>query len=275
MAVVTDRRPRVLVSTAALLLSPLDWVFDAIADAGFDGAELLTAHNPETRDPARITALAARAGLDIPTIHGPYMLLLRNVLGRDYRDKTRASLEIAAEVGADTVVAHAPFRWERRALSWVAREAQDEATELGIALAMENLFPVSGRRFSAVVFPEDLAPYDHVVFDTSHFAVAGVDLFDAWEALADRVRHLHVSDNFGAGKDSHAPVGAGTLPLADFLGHVGGAGFTGTVTLELDCRPYLDSRASLVGFLRSQRELVEALLAGERPEPSLARRTEP
>lgn len=254
--------PRVLASTAPLLLSPLDWVLDAIADAGYSGAELLLAHNPDTRDPARVERLTAEAGLDVPVVHGPYMLLLRRVLGASYIDKSRRSLELAAEIGAGTMVAHAPFRWERKAAGWLAAEADAEAADIGPRLGMENLYPVGGHEFSSVVTPRQLAPFRHVVFDTSHFAVAGVDLFDAWEVLGDHVAHLHVSDNHGTGRDSHAPVGSGVLPLAEFLNHVGASGYEGTVTLELDCRPYLGSREELVGFLAGERRKVERLLAG-------------
>ena len=255
--------PRILAATGPLLLSPLGWVLDAIADAGFTGAELLLAHNPETRDPERVLAYAQEAGLEIPVVHGPYMVLLRNVLGSAYIEKTRRSLELAAAMGADTLVAHAPFRWERKARGWVLAEAGEEARQHGPTFAMENLFPVGGRNFSTVVTPEEMTAFPDVVFDTSHFGVAGIDLFDAWEKLADRVMHLHVSDNFGNGKDSHAPIGAGILPLDRFLAMVGASGWSGTMTLELDCRAYLDSRENLVEYLAGERTKAEALLAGE------------
>lgn len=258
----TPAAPRVLATTASLLLSPLDWIVGAFADAGFSGLELLTTHDAPTRDAARVDRLTRRAGLEVLAVHGPYMLLLRNVFGSGYQEKTRRSLELAAELGAQTMVAHAPFRWERKARGWLA-EVDDEAAELGPRFAMENLYPVGGRAFSSVVTPDELIPFRHVVFDTSHFGVAGVDLLEAWEALADRVVHLHVSDNLGEGKDSHAPIGAGILPLEAFLGRVGASGFGGTVTLELDCRPYLDSRETLVAFLSSQREQAERLLVGD------------
>ena len=262
--------PRILVSTGPLLLSPLGWVLDTIADAGYDGAELLIGHNPDSRDPARVAAYAQEAGLDIPVVHGPYMVLLRNVLGAKYMEKTRRSLEIAAEMGAETMVAHAPFRWERAARGWVTAEVNDEAAEIGTTFAMENLFPVAGRAFSSVVTPAELAAFDNIVFDTSHFAVAGVDLFEAWDAVRDKVTHLHLSDNFGNGKDSHAPIGSGVLPLEDFLAEVGASGYSGTVTLELDCRAYLDSREELVAFLQRERIKAEAMLAGVAPEPASA-----
>jgi sugar phosphate isomerase/epimerase len=258
-------RPRLLTSTGPLLLSPLGWVMDAIADAGYEGVEVVFGHNPETRDPDAVLGYAEEAGLQVPVVHGPYMVLLRNVLGRHYIEKTRRSMELADAVGAEIMVAHAPFRWERKSRGWLASEAQDEAAEFRADFAMENLFPVAGRAFSSVITPAELGEFEHVVFDTSHFAVAGIDLFKAWDAVHDRVRHVHVSDNFGNGKDSHAPIGSGVLPLEEFLRHVGRSGYTGTMTLELDCRAYLDTRDSLVSFLARERVKTENLLAGETP----------
>lgn len=260
---ISPSRPRLLVSTGPLLLSPLGWIMDSIADAGYDGAELLIGHNPETRDPDRILAYAQEAGITVPVVHGPYMVLLRNVLGSAYIAKTRRSLEIAAALDAEVMVAHAPFRWERKARGWLASEMEAEADEYGPTFAMENLYPVHGRSFSSVITPEDLTAFRSVVFDTSHFAVAGVDLFEAWDALGERVAHLHVSDNFGNGKDSHAPIGSGILPLEAFLAHVGASGYAGAITLELDCRAYLDTRDNLVGFLARERVKAESLLLGE------------
>jgi sugar phosphate isomerase/epimerase len=254
---------RIIAATGPLLLSPIGWVLDAIADAGYTGAELLLAHNPETREPDKVLAYAKEAGLDIPVVHGPYMVILRSVLGTNYIEKTRRSLEITAALGAKTLVAHAPFRWERKAKRWVVEEVNAEAAEHGPVFAMENLFPVGGRAFSACITAEELLPFERVVFDTSHFGVSGIDLFEAWDALGDRVAHLHVSDNFGNGKDSHAPIGAGILPIDRFLAHVGSSGYQGAITLELDCRAYLDSRESLVAFLRTQREKAERMLAGD------------
>lgn len=255
-------RPRILASTGPLLISPLGWIFDAIADAGFDGAELLLARDPETRDPERVRGYAREAGLDVPVVHGPYMVLLRDVLGSGYIDKTRRSLELSAALGAEIMVAHAPFRWERGAREWLANELDGELAQDGAVFAMENLFPVAGWAFSSVITPGQLAAFPHVVFDTSHFAVAGIDLFAAWDALADRVVHLHLSDNLGNGKDSHAPLGAGVLPLESFLAHVGRSGYVGSVTLELDCRAHLETREGLVAFLSRERAKAERLLGG-------------
>ncbi|MDP8978077.1 MAG: sugar phosphate isomerase/epimerase [Actinomycetota bacterium] len=258
----TPAGPRLVAGTGALVTTPLGWVMDAVAEAGFSAIEVLLGHDPETRDPDKVLGFARQAGLEVPVVHGPYMLLLRGVLGTNYVDKTRRSLELAEAMGAGLLVAHAPFRWERGARRWAELEADDEAGERGVRFGMENLFPVAGQTFSSVVTPAQLGAFRHVVFDTSHFGVAGVDLFEAWDALAGRVAHLHVSDNLGQGRDSHAPIGAGVLPLEAFLAHVGRCGWVGTVTLELDCRPFLDTRDSLIGFLAGERAKAQSLLDG-------------
>jgi sugar phosphate isomerase/epimerase len=257
--------PQVLGATGPFMFSPLGWTMDLFADAGYSAVEVLFSQTAETRDSDKICNFAREAGLSVPVVHGPYMLFLRNVFSANYIEKSRRALELADEVGAHTLVAHAPMRWERAHADWARSEAADEADDRLLRFAMENLYPLWGVPFSSVVEPAELAAYRHVVFDTSHFAVSGVDLFAAWHALADRVAHLHVSNNLGNGKDSHAPLDTGVLPIDRFLAHVGRSGYTGTITLELDIRPYADDRDDLVRFLDGERSKAERWLRGELP----------
>src|SRR5690625_495504 len=105
-------KPRVLLSTAPMLVSPPEWAMKVTAEAGYTGCEILLGHNPESRDPQKVLGYADVYGLDVPVVHGPYMVMLRGVLGTNYRSKTLAALDIAADIGAQTMVAHAPMRWE-------------------------------------------------------------------------------------------------------------------------------------------------------------------
>ncbi len=133
-------------------------------------------------------------------------------------------------------------------------------------LGVENLFPVTvlGRpvRFHRFTDPQDFEGMQNLVLDTSHFGVSEVDIVSAWERLGSVAAHLHISDNRGQGRDSHAPLGHGILPIASFLAAVGRSSYAGAVTLELDCRRYLGDRAALVGYLRQEREKCLALLSG-------------
>lgn len=256
-------RPRILAATGPLFMTPLDFVMGAIADAGYDAVEVMVGQNADTQDPERILACAARSGLDVPAVHGPFLLLLRNVFGTSFAAKATASMELAAAVGADIMVAHAPFRWEFRSKRFITEEVPQLAADTGVTFGMENLFPVGGRSFSSVISIEEMRAYDHLVMDTSHCAVAGIDIFEMWRELSDKIVHLHVADNFGNGKDSHAPLGSGILPIEAFLAEVGRSGWAGTITLELDCRAYLDTRDSLVQFLARERLKAESALAGD------------
>lgn len=256
--------PRILAATGPLFMTPLDYVMDAIAEAGYDAVEVMVGHNADTQDAGQIQAAASQSGLSVRALHGPFLLLLRTVFGTSFTSKTTASMELAAEIGADVMVAHAPFRWEVRSRRWMSEEVPDLARRTGVVFGMENLFPVAGRAFSSVITVEEMDEFDHLVMDTSHCAVAGIDVMEMWGALSHKIVHLHVSDNFGNGKDSHAPIGSGVLPLQEFLAEVGSSGWSGTITLELDCRAHLETHDGLVRFLTEERKKTEAALAGNR-----------
>jgi sugar phosphate isomerase/epimerase len=52
------------------------------------------------------------------------------------------------------------------------------------------------------------------------------------EAFADRIGHLHVSDNFGK-EDNHLPIGSGTVPFPKIAAALKKTGYDGTVTFEV------------------------------------------
>ena len=267
---------RILASTGPMFARPLEWACAVVAEAGYDGAELMVTQDPVTQDSERVTEVLRTEGVAAPVVHGPFLLLTRRVLGTDLVTKARRSLEIASDLGADTMIVHPPFRWQRQFHEWLLDEGEDEAAELHTRIGVENLYPVQVRgrpmRFHRYTEPEHLSPFPHVVLDTSHFAVAEVDINTAWDRLRHQTVHLHVSDNRGQGRDSHAPLGHGMLPLGSFLQTVGADPDADvSITLELDCRRYLDDRAALVGYLRQELVKCRDLLAGAPVEEVLGR----
>lgn len=266
---------QMIASTGPLFARPVDWAFGVIAEAGYDGAELMITQDPATQDPARVRAAAEKEGIPVTVVHGPFLLLTRRVFGADLVEKAKRSLDVAGEIGAGIMIVHPPLRWQREFHHWLLDDAEEAADAAGATLAVENLYPIPmlGRtvRLHRYTEPEHLVPFRHLVLDTSHFGVAEVDIVEAWDLLADRATHLHVSDNRGHGRDSHAPLGHGNLPLGTFLARVGESSYAGGITLELDCRRYLDDRAALVGYLRHEREKADALLRGTPPEDVLGR----
>jgi sugar phosphate isomerase/epimerase len=266
---------QMIASTGPLFARPVDWAFGVIAEAGYDGAELMITQDPATQDPARVRAAAEKEGIPVTVVHGPFLLLTRRVFGTDLVEKAKRSLDVAGEIGAGIMIVHPPLRWQREFHQWLLGDAEEAASGAGTTLAVENLYPIPmlGRtvRLHRYTEPEHLVPFRHLVLDTSHFGVAEVDIVEAWDLLADRAIHLHVSDNRGHGRDSHAPLGHGNLPLGTFLAKVGESPYAGGITLELDCRRYLDDRAALVGYLRHEREKADALLRGAPPAEVLGR----
>jgi sugar phosphate isomerase/epimerase len=258
--------PRVLLSTAPFHHRPLPDAFAVAAEAGFDGVELMVTGDPATQDAAGVAALAAAHGLPVPVVHGPFLLLTRRALGVDPLEKAARTLVMARSLGADLVIVHPPFRWQGAFRSWLDERADDDAAAHGTRVAVENLYPLplgpATPRLHTATHPEHLSGHRHVVLDTSHLAVTGVDLGAAWDVVGDRVAHLHVSDHDGGWGDRHLPIGAGTLPLGPLLGRVGRDVVAPSVTLELHLRrETLADRAGLVRLLRVQRERCLALLA--------------
>jgi sugar phosphate isomerase/epimerase len=174
-------------------------------------------------------------------------------------------VELAEELGAPLVVVHPPYRWQSRYRAWLQERLPSLAQTTRVDVAVENMFPVRVRgrslgAFHAVRTLQDLEGFDHVVLDTSHAAVARLDLLEALSALGDRLRHVHLSDNAGKGWDSHLPLGEGVLPLDRFLAALAVRGYAGSIALEIDLRRHQTDPAGLRRVLRANREFCASRL---------------
>jgi sugar phosphate isomerase/epimerase len=252
-------------STAPFFARPLTEAFAAIADAGFDGVEVMVTRDPTTQDPDRLPVLARRHGLTIRAIHAPFLLMTRRVWGTDPVGKISRAMELAEHADVPLVVVHPPYRWQSGYRRWVDERLRGMSERTGVHVGVENMFPVPlGKRgvaFHAHDVLGDLDRFPNVVLDTSHAAVAGLDLLESYRALRDRLVHVHLSNNAGRGWDSHAPVETGVLPLEDLLDALRTDGFAGTISLELDLRPVLDDPARLRDVLRRNRAFCRARLS--------------
>jgi sugar phosphate isomerase/epimerase len=174
-------------------------------------------------------------------------------------------VRFAETAKVSTVVIHPPYRWQTQYAAWLDEAIPRIREETGVTIAVENMFPVNvnGRslRFFSGTAPSELGRWPALVLDTSHLAVAGGDLLTAWDELADRVTHLHVSNNDGRGRDTHGLLDRGVLPIGEFLQEVGAGGFSGAVTLELDVRTWADDRPALLEVLRENLEIARTQLA--------------
>jgi sugar phosphate isomerase/epimerase len=256
--------PHLACSTAAFFSRPLRDAFAAIADVGFETIGVVVTRDPATQDPARLRELSAAHGVAIRAIHAPFLLMTRRVWGTDPVGKIYRAIELAERAEVPLVVVHPPYRWQAAYRRWVDEHLPRLSEHTGVRVGVENMFPVTlGKRgvaFHAHDVLNDLDRFPHVVLDTSHAAVAGLDLLETYAALRDRLVHVHLSNNAGRGWDSHASVGTGVLPLGDLLDALASDAFAGTISLELDLRSALDDPARLREILRRDREFCAARL---------------
>ena len=255
----------VLAATGPFYMQSLEETFETIAEAGFDGAELMITQDRLSQDPHRMAALAARYGVPVRALHGPFLIATWLVFGTDPKGKIGRCLAFAEAAGVATIVIHPPYRWQLRYADWLVERIAEVREATGVTIAVENMFPVwvngTPLSFQSGIELAELERYPYVTLDTSHLAVAGIDLLEAQARLGDRVVHVHASNNAGHGRDTHGPLDQGVLPVPEFLERLGQAGFAGAVTLELDVRPWSEDRASLIDVLHDNVETARKHLA--------------
>lgn len=237
---------------------PIGQTLEAIAAAGFTEAEIMVTGERESQDAVELRAICEHNGIRPSAIHAPFLLALARIYSVNPLEKIRRSTALAQDIGAPLVVAHPPYQWQRRYTSWLKSDLEAFMTAEDITVGVENMFAV-GRRglgvpFYSAITIEHMKRYPHVVLDTSHCGVSGVDMLRAAEELRNHIVHIHLSNNLGTGSDSHAPLTQGVLPISRLLENLTARGYPGTITLELDVRPHASSPAKLVAFLREQRE---------------------
>ena len=266
--------PRLLFSTAPFYRIPLREAFEVVAEAGYGAVEVMVTTDPTTQDPHLLRQAAAETGLSVEVVHGPFLLITRRVWGTDPMGKIYRSVQLAEEIGAGLVVVHPPYRWQVRFRKWIAESLAEFSARTGVTIAVENMFPMKlpgerGLSFHAGQELEELDRNPYLVLDTSHAAVAGLDILDVYRRYRDKVVHVHLSNNAGKGWDSHLPVydEAGVLPVAEFLDLLAADDYAGTLSLELDLRPWQRDPKALAEVLVRNREFCEAHLPLEPARP--------
>lgn len=252
--------------------------FELAAEAGYDGVEVMVTQDRVTQDADALRALAAETGMDILSIHAPVLTRTAFVWGRDHREKLRRSAELAAAVGASTVVVHPPFRWQRRyAGAFVDLVAELSETH-GLELAVENMacFQSRGLRVQPFAFGYDPAPLGcaALTLDFSHAALAGEDSLEIATRYGDRLRHVHLCDGTapsprGAFLDEHLLPGDGEQPVAEVLELLRAADWSGSIVAEVHL-PATGGDALRLAQLRASLAFAKRALAstGENPKES-------
>ena len=232
--------------------------FELAARLGYDGVEVMVWTDPVSQDPYALQRLSQHYQVPILAVHAPCLIITQRVWTTDPWTKLQKAQFAAELLGADTVVVHPPFRWQREYAKTFQRGIARMAHETHVRFAVENMFPlrVRGREVSAYQPTWDVTADEHgypdYTLDLSHSAVSQSDAMAMLSAMGDRLSHLHIADGTGLPKDEHLIPGRGDQPVAEVLEAVAARGFDKHVIVEVNTRRALD---------RAEREadLLEAL----------------
>ena len=223
-------------------------------NAGYDGIEVMVTSDAATQSASALTALSDRYEMPIMSIHAPVLLLTTNVWGRDPGVKLLRSAELAAEVGARSVVVHPPFRWQANYATDFERIVREVAQQTGIEVCVENMFPwkIAGKSLKAYApspDPLDL-DVDHMTLDFSHASLSGRDSLEMAMAMGDKLRHIHLCDGIKSADegnmfDEHLAPGRGTQPVAETLQYLANSGWDGQIVAEVVTHKVRDTRKKM------------------------------
>ena len=237
---VTSRTP-VLLSSSSVFPEPTAAAFEMAAALGYDGVEVMVWTDAVSQDAGALRGLAAHYGVPVLSVHAPCLLVTQRVWSSDPWERLRRAAELAEAVEAPTVVVHPPFTWQRDyarsfrpGLERIANRHRD------LTFAIENMFPVrmAGREFVPYQpgwNPTD-AGFESYTLDVSHCAASRTDALTMADAMGDGLKHLHLGDGSGEGRDEHLVPGRGNQPCADLLKSLAGRGFQGSVAVEVATR---------------------------------------
>jgi sugar phosphate isomerase/epimerase len=214
--------------------------FEVAARLGFDAVEVMVGIDPSSQEVDAVRLLSQHHQLPVCAVHAPCLLITQTVWGLEPWGKLERSAEMATAVGADVVVVHPPFRWQRD----YARGFVDGIARLeertGVAFAVENMYPWRASRRELEVYapgwdPSE-EPYANTTIDLSHSSVSRSDPVAMARRLGPRLRHIHLTDGNGSAKDEHLVPGRGSTGADRFLRHLAKTGFAGEVVLEINTR---------------------------------------
>ncbi|GAA0421585.1 hypothetical protein Acor_82760 [Acrocarpospora corrugata] len=252
---------KIALSTASVYPERTPDAFELASRLGYDGVEIMVGQDPVSQDVEVLERLRDHYELPILAVHAPCLLVTQRVWGRDPWAKLERARDAAQRLGAQTVVVHPPFRWQRDYARDFEVGLARMREETDIVFAVENMFPLRARGSEVVPYAPDWNPVEHdfpqVTLDLSHTAVSGSDAMEMAAKLGDRLAHLHLADGSGVtNKDEHLVPGRGNQPCAQMLERLANAGYGGLIVLEINTRravgrtERIDDLAEALAFAR-------------------------
>ncbi|GLW95704.1 sugar phosphate isomerase/epimerase family protein [Actinokineospora globicatena] len=233
-------------STASVWPRTASTAFALAGSLGYDGVEVMVWADPLSQDVPALARQSRRSGVPVLAVHAPCLLVTQRIWSPDPVVRLRRAVEAAQDLGAPTVVVHPPFRWQRGYAEGFADLVSGLEETSGIAVAVENMFPVRRGAVAVSAFRPSIDPTDvghrHYTLDLSHTSAAHVDAMALAARMGGGLRHVHLADGTGLPKDEHLVPGRGDQPCARLCRHLAETGFTGQVVVEISTRRARTSR---------------------------------
>jgi sugar phosphate isomerase/epimerase len=252
-------RPAIKVGLSTASVYPLrtEAAFEYAVRLGYDGVELMVWAESVSQDIEAVAELSRRYAMPVLAVHAPCLLISQRVWGANPIAKLDRSVRAAEELGAQTVVIHPPFRWQRRYAEGFSEQVALLEASSDVIVAVENMFPFRADRFlggtqasiermrkrggkpgpAISAFSPSYDPLDgghaHYTLDLSHTATAGTDALDMARRMGSGLAHLHLTDGSGAYIDEHLVPGRGTQPTFEVCQMLAASAFSGHVILEV------------------------------------------
>ena len=245
----------IALSTASVYPETTANGFELASRLGYDAVEVMVGIDPISQEVDAVRHLSEHHEMPVCAVHAPCLLITQRVWGTEPWAKLERSAEMAVSVGADVVVVHPPFRWQRDyARGFVEGIARLEE-RTGVAFAVENMYPWRASKREMQVYVPGWDPseqdYANATIDLSHSAVARQDPVEMAERLGSRLRHIHMTDGTGSAKDEHLVPGRGSQPVVELLEHLAGVAFDGHVVIEINTRKAADRAARELDLLEA------------------------
>ena len=265
-------RARIAMSTASAYPESTASAFEMAARLGYDGVEVMVWTDPVSQDVTALRRLSDFHQVPILALHAPCLVITQRVWGTDPWVKLVRAKAAAEQVGAETVVVHPPFRWQRDYVRQFVGGIAQMAEETQVRFAVENMFPLRARGREVSPYAPDWDPtledFRHFTLDLSHTSVSRSDALAMREVMGDRLAHVHIADGTGSARDEHLVPGRGDQPCAELLEGLAASDFGGLVVCEVSTRKVEDRaerEADLAEALAFTRLNLVAPAHGERP----------
>ena len=239
-AVVQVPSAKVALATASVYPESTARAFEIAARLGYDGVEVMVWTDPVSQDVTALRRLSDYHEVPILALHAPCLVITQRVWGTDPWAKLVRAKDAAEECGAQTVVVHPPFRWQREYARQFLGGIQQMAEETDVRFAVENMFPLRARGREVTPYAPDWDPttedFPDFTLDLSHTSVSKSDALAMARAMGDRLSHVHIADGTGTARDEHLVPGRGDQPCAELLEGLAVQGFGGLVVVEVNTR---------------------------------------